>query len=307
MRDPSQLIVHPDDLEELERAVYHASSTIGDPHWQRRLHGITIIIDEYGTAGGFAHRLSESLAREIADEFDPSVGSLLDRDGSHEEITCPRCSEEQQNATECIYGSEEICRGKSAQASGDLSMPPPPPSAFRSAVSFSVAHFTTGQPVTLYLAGGLRSFRRLYPQLCLDHPCPRMEAIKSHQDHLVDAVWYGRLPGGHSNDHPVEIVPHLYLGSAHAALPEHLDGYKVGLVIRLGAFSPLSKKDGVEYIDVEIDDAVGVHIATFFESVCGIIAARISRGINGGSRALQAYDGLNKTRCLILFASSLIP
>jgi len=148
-------------------------------------------------------------------------------------------------------------------------------------MSFSVAHFSAGHPFTLYLAGGLRSFRRQYPNLCLDHPCPKMDDIRNHQDRLVDAVWYGRLPGGHANDHPVEIVPHLFLGSAHAALSRHLEGYNIGMVIRLGSFSPASKREGVEYIDLEIDDAVSVHISGLFDSVCEIIANRIGKGVNG--------------------------
>ncbi|KAI9008556.1 hypothetical protein DFJ74DRAFT_359913 [Hyaloraphidium curvatum] len=303
--DPSEWIVHPEDLEELDRAVYQASSNISDPHWQRRLHGLTVVIDEFGAEGGFAHRLSESLAREIADEFDPSAGSLIGRDDRPgEEVTCPRCSERRQFATECIYATEEDCRkaprdeaSETASESGDMSLPPPPPSAFRSAASFSIAQFTAGHPLTLYLSGGLRNFRKLYPQLCLDYPCPRMDAIRNHQDQLVDAVWYGRMPGGHSNDHPVEIVPHLYLGSAHAALPEHVGGYSIGMVIRLGAFSAGSKVDGIDYIDLEIDDAVGVHIGGLFDSVCEIIANRVSRGINV---LVHCHAGVSRSATIVL-------
>lgn len=275
--------MHPEDVDYLKHLLYRASQETMDPHWQRRLHGVTVIIDEYGTGGGFAHRLSESLSQQIADIYSPTHGSLIGdhEQESREDVTCPRCSEAQQDATGCLFESDEACRSHCGADADDTSLPSPPRSSFRSAMSFSVAHFSSGQPICLYLSGGLQAFRRLYPQMCLDFPCPRMESIRAHQDQLVDAVWYGKLPGGHANDHPVEIVPHLYLGSAHAALPEHLEAYSIGLVIRLGSFSLLSKRDGVEYVDLEIDDAVGVRIGALFGNVCQIIAKRIARGVNG--------------------------
>jgi hypothetical protein len=118
-----------------------------------------------------------------------------------------------------------------------------------------------------FLEGGLQSFKLQYKSILKTHPLyipeqikeplsglhaePPITSLKTHQNKLVDAVWFGNQTP--RRDPPIKVYDHLYLGSSISSSDYELKTHGITHVIRLGwGFIKPSSPD-INFYDFHIE------------------------------------------------------
>lgn len=131
-----------------------------------------------------------------------------------------------------------------------------------------------------YLEGGLQRFRQKYPHLCVGHPCRNVlpangvvmplssSPSASKLTSSSAAVQFQQPNSGnpiYERGDPVEILPHLYLGSAfHAANQSALRRLGVTALLNVSRTSPNLTDGQFVYKSIPVDDSGSADISSWF-------------------------------------------
>ncbi|KAM9326231.1 dual specificity protein phosphatase 5 [Gastrophryne carolinensis] len=130
----------------------------------------------------------------------------------------------------------------------------------------------SGPPIRLcFLRGGYEAFHTLYPDCCVTQKSLSQEENDGNQHLLCD-----KLPSFHKPLHeqgsPAEILPFLYLGSAHhASEGEYLANLHITALLNVSRKSTECIKDQYDYKWIPVEDNHTTDISSHFQEAIDFI------------------------------------
>ncbi|KAM5132543.1 dual specificity protein phosphatase 5 [Mantella aurantiaca] len=128
-----------------------------------------------------------------------------------------------------------------------------------------------GGPRICFLKGGYESFRTDYPECCVDQKSLSQEENESSEKILCEKLSSFHKPS-YDQGSPVEILPFLYLGSAHhASKCEFLSSLHITALLNVSRKSTGCIKDQYDYKWIPVEDNHTTDISSHFQEAIDFI------------------------------------
>ncbi|KAJ1140494.1 hypothetical protein NDU88_006845 [Pleurodeles waltl] len=165
-------------------------------------------------------------------------------------------------------------------------------------------------PRVCFLREGYEAFRQLYPECCREQRAPLQDGSDADRNHLEHQE---KLSSHHKPAYdqgsPVEILPFLYLGSAHhASKCEFLANLRITALLNVSRKSSDCAKDQFHYKWIPVEDNHMADISSHFEEAIdfidtvrragGKVLVHCEAGISRSPTICMAY--LMKTKAIRL-------